>query len=88
MDNVKIFVFLNNEILISQVEEVGSELGEPDCKLILPYCVKRNTEINYTLEPWLTDYTDQNYVMIHSDKILTIIDPKNDILEKYKSIIK
>jgi hypothetical protein len=88
MDNVKIFVFLNKEILISQVEEVGSELGEPDCKLVLPYSVKRNSEINYTLEPWLTDYTDQNYVMIHSDKILTIIDPKNDILEKYKLIIK
>jgi hypothetical protein len=75
---------------MTEIEEVPSELGEPDCKLINPFVVKKNqmvgTESSFTLEQWLTDYSDQNICMVHSDKILTIINPNEDLINKYKSI--
>ncbi len=81
---IKILVLLNKEILISQIEEVGSELGEPDCRLTEPFVV--NSDM--TLIPWMLDYTSQNSFMIHSDKVLTIIDPNNLILKKYEKLIE
>ncbi len=81
---IKIIVLSNNEILVSQIEEVGSELGEPDCRLTEPFVV--NSDM--TLTPWMLDYTSQNSFMIHSDKVLTIIDPNNLILKKYEKLIE
>jgi len=71
-------------VIISKIEEVGSELGEPDCKLINPFIVKDNS----ILEPWISSYTIQSEFMIHSDKILTIADPREALLEKYEKLIK
>ena len=81
----KLLVLLNNQILISQIEEVPSELGEPDCKLIEPFILNEKDE---TLSPWLVEVCSQNTFMIHSDKILTIADPKPTLLEKYEDLIK
>ena len=81
---VKVLVLMNNSILVSQIEEVGSELGEPDCKLIEPFIVVQTTG---ELMPWCIDFTAQNEFMISSDKILTIVEPNNKLLEKYKSLI-
>jgi hypothetical protein len=81
---IKLLVLLNNKILIAEIEEVPSELGEPDCKLTNPFVVGDNN----TISPWLTDFTSQDIFMIHSDKILTIIDPKPTLLEKYQNLIK
>ncbi len=80
---IKMLFLTNNQMLLSQIEEVGSELGEPDCKLIKPFLIK-----DTGLEPWLIDYTIQDTFMIHSDKILTITDPKATLLEKYQELIK
>ena len=33
---IKMIVLMNNKILLSEIEEVGAEVGEPDCKLINP----------------------------------------------------
>ena len=33
MSQVKIIVLMNNKVLVSEIEEVGAEVGEPDCKL-------------------------------------------------------
>ena len=85
--NIKLLILLNNIILITQIEEVGSELGEPDCKLTEPFEVKNNGQEQY-LEPWLIDITSQNTYMIHSDKILTIADPTPKILKTYEDLIK
>lgn len=74
----------SGEVLISEVEEVGSELGEPDCKLVKPFLVKNDL----TLEPWMNSYTLEESFMIHSDKILTITKPRPTILEKYQLLIK
>jgi hypothetical protein len=81
---IKILVLLNKEILITQIEEVGSELGEPDCKLIEPFLIT-NDKI---LVPWMMEYSSQNTFMIHSDKILTIVDPNNLLMKKYEDLIK
>jgi hypothetical protein len=83
--NVKVIVLLNSQILISQIEEVPSELGEPDCKLLEPFVLNEKEE---TLSPWLVGVSSQNTFMIHSDKILTIADPKPTLLEKYQNLIK
>jgi hypothetical protein len=90
MKTIKVLVLNNNQVLISQIEEVGSELGEPDCKLIEPYLIVSGTVggLGATIEPWLMEYTVQNNFMISSDKILTIIEPKAMLLEKYQSATK
>ena len=82
---IKLIFLLNNQILVSQIEEVPSELGEPDCKLIDPFILNEKDE---TLKPWLVNISSQNTFMIHSDKILTICDPKPTLVEKYQSLIK
>ena len=81
---IKVLLLTNNSILISQLIEVSSELGEPDCKLIEPYVIVQSTG---ELVPWCIDFTVQNTFMISSDKILTIVDPNTKLLEKYKSLI-
>ena len=84
MNNVKILHLTTNQILISQIEEVTSELGEPDCKLIEPFVICDDG----TLSPWLLDYTNQNDFMISSDKLLTIADPNSKLKIKYEELLK
>ena len=36
MSQIKIIVLMNNKVLVSEIEEVGAEVGEPDCKLTNP----------------------------------------------------
>jgi len=84
---VKVIALMNNQILISQIEEVGVDIGEPDCKLIKPFVVKRELTMN-TLEPFLCGYTKQDTFMISSDKILSLADPTPTLLEKYEDLIK
>lgn len=81
---IKVIV-IENLTLIAQIEEVGSELGEPDCKLINPFCVNPETG---TLTPWLSNFTSQSDFMVHSDKILTIAEPNTKLLERYQKVIE
>ena len=68
--------------LIATLEEDSTELGEPDCKLIEPYIITEHD----TLEPWLLNITNQNEVMISSDKILTLVEPKTTLQAKYEDV--
>ena len=68
--------------LIATLEELSSELGEPDCKLVEPYVVKEHD----ILEPWLLNITNQSEVVISSDKILTLVEPKTSLIAKYESM--
>jgi hypothetical protein len=85
---IKVIIFLNGQYVVSEIEEVGADLGEPDCKLIKPFEIKKSISDDLYLEPWNSDYTSQDSFMISSEKILTIVDPKPTLLEKYQSIIK
>tara|TARA_R110002074_G_scaffold43440_3_gene113295 strand:- start:501 stop:740 length:240 start_codon:yes stop_codon:yes gene_type:complete len=73
---IKVILLTNSERIISEIDEVGSEIGEPDCKLIKPYDVR-------DLVAWMGEHTDQNEFMISSDKIITMADPKPDLLKNY-----
>ena len=82
---VKVLVLTNNQILVSQLEEVAPlDIGDPNCKLIEPFILGEND----TLTPWLIDVTNENEFMICSDKILTLVGPKPTLLEKYQDLIK
>lgn len=85
MKDQKLIVLMNGQILLSQIEEVGSEIGEPDCKLIDPYIVNQST---LSIDPWLSDFTAKNVFMMSSDKILTITEPNEKLISKYKELVK
>ena len=76
---VKVILLMNRERLISEIEEVGAEIGEPDCKLINPMEICEGN----MLSPWMIDYTMQDTFMISSEKIITLADPLPTLLEKY-----
>ena len=83
-ENLKILILVNNQTVISEIEEVQSELGEPDCKLTEPFTINEDG----TLSPWLLDLTNQNTFMISSDKILTLIEPNSKLTKKYEDLIE
>ncbi len=85
MEQVKVLVLTNKQILISQIEEVAPlDIGDPNCKLIEPFILGEND----TLSPWLIDVTNDNEFMMCSDKILTLVEAKPTLLEKYQNLIK
>jgi len=81
---IKLLVLMTQEMLVSQIEEVGADIGEPDCKLVEPFLLGQQD----TLSPWLVDVTNQNEFMLSSEKILTLVDPKPTLLEKYEKLIQ
>jgi hypothetical protein len=81
---IKILALTNNLILITEIEEIGGDIGEPDCKLIKPFVVRSDQ----TLEPFLCGYTRENTFMMSSDKILTLATPTPTLVEKYEDLIK
>ena len=90
---IKVVALVNNQVLVSQIEEVGADIGEPDCKLVQPFVVNTSEqkitiqEGVLTLAPWLSSFTRDDEHMISSDKILTLADPTPTLLEKYQDII-
>ena len=82
---VKIVTLVSQQLLISEIEEVAAVVpGEPDCKLINPFIIKKDN----MLEPWLLNVTKDDIFMLSSDKILTLADPTPTLLEKYQDLIK
>jgi hypothetical protein len=81
---IKVILLVNSERLISEIEEVVADIGQPDCKLINPHEIWEGPN----LCPWMMDVTKQDTFMISSDKILTLVDPTPTLLEKYEDLIK
>ena len=80
----KLIYLVNQQKLVSQIDEVGSELGETDCKLVSPFLLN-----DYgTLEQFLLGATKDTTFMISSDKILTLAEPTPTLLEKYQDLTK
>lgn len=80
-DVIKGVILENGSILISVIEEIFTEPGQPDCRLLNPYLYKDND-----LVKWI-DITDQTEVNMHSKNILTIVDPTEEIIQKYIKLI-
>ena len=70
-----------DNVLISEVEEVMAEGGEPDCRLINPY--RFFDEEN--MKPWV-QASNQTEYMLRSEDILTIADPSPEVVQKYKEL--
>ena len=89
-----VIVLLTGTKLIATLEEVSTELGEPDCKLIDPVILQTTDdkltiqEGKVTLTPWLSSFTHDKTFMISSDKIITLAEVAPQILEKYEALIK
>ena len=81
---IKCLLLKTNQVLITEIVEVGADIGEPDCKLVNPFVVKSDQ----TMEPFLCGYTKQDTFMMSSDKILTLADPTPTLLEKYEDLTK
>ena len=76
---VKVLVLTNNEILVSQIEEVAPlDIGDPNCKMISPYKI-----VGKEMSPWLGDVTDDVDIMICSDKILSLVEPHKSLVDAY-----
>jgi hypothetical protein len=87
MDLPQVIVFHSGLVLVSVIGQIACDVGEPDCKLIRPFEIIYN-DLGFTLRPWLSEYTIQDYRMVHSDKILTLIPPRDEITLKYRSLIE
>ena len=78
---IKCLLLKTGITIISEMIEVGAEVGEPDCRLVNPFQI-----IEGNLERW-PSCTDQRTLMIGSDNFLTIVDPSQSILDKYKEVV-
>lgn len=78
---IKCIVFKVSNVVVSEIAYImmdPDDISGANCKLINPYRIDERGN----LTPWL-DITNQNEVLINSDSILTIVDPKPEIIEKY-----
>ena len=78
---VKCLLLKDNTILISEINEIGADIGDPNCKLTKPFKLVEQSD-SFVLEPWIT-FSLQTEFMINSDSILTIADPTHNLLSKY-----
>jgi len=90
---IKLIVLTSKEVLLSEIEEVGAEVGEPDCQLVNPFICKTPDdkitieEGKIALKGWLSEFTLEKNFMISSDKIITLADPAPQILKKYEALV-
>ena len=78
---IKVLLLTSQEIIVSQIDEIAAEFGDPNCKLTKPYIFKDGT-----LHKWMQDYTEQNELMISSDKIITLVTPSPLIFDQYSKV--
>ena len=80
---IQVLYLTNQTILISEIDEVLADIGQPDCKLINPCVI-----IDGKLSKWMSDLTPSTEMFMSSDKILTLVDPSPHILKEYNKIIQ
>ena len=70
-------------VVVCEVEEIQAELGEPDCRIKNPYQYDKDAG----LTPW-PDFAGQTEMMLRSDDILTMVEPKQEIIDEYLELTK
>ena len=80
-NDIKCILVDVDHVLISQVEEVDAELGDPNCKLTNPVVFESLEK----MKP-LVEASKDTVFMIRSEDILTIADPTPEVIAKYKEI--
>ena len=81
---IQVLYLTNNLRLVSQIAEVLADIGQPDCKLINPCVIDKDGK----LTKWMSSLTDNTEMFMSSDKILTLVDPNQKILDDYVNIIQ
>ena len=81
VNDIKCILVDVDHVLISQVEEVDAELGNPNCKLTNPVVFESLEK----MKP-LVEASKDTVFMIRSEDILTIADPTPEVIAKYKEI--
>ena len=72
-------------MILTQLQETEAELpGEPDVLLVKPYELAEDG----TLTRFLKDVTIQDEMMIHSDSILTIVEPNQHLVTAYNEVLQ
>ena len=78
---IKCLLVNYDNVLISEIEEVDAELGNPNCKLINPVVFESLDK----MKPLVEASKDTEF-MIRSEDILTIADPTQEVIDKYIEI--
>jgi len=76
--SIKCLLLDVDNVIISEIQEVQAEIGDPNCKLINPYRFYQDKD----MEPW-PKATNQKELMVRAEDILTIADPTPEVIEKY-----
>ena len=72
-------------MLLTQLGETEADLpGEPDVLLVKPY----ELDEDGTLTRFLKGVTIQDEMMIHSDTILTLVEPNSHLVKAYDEILQ
>lgn len=89
---VQVILLKNDVVLISEIEEVGADIGEPDCLLKNPYQILGKHETDAPPEDrfvkWMNEYTDSDKFMLRSDDVLTFMEPNEKLVEFYNELSK
>ena len=80
---IQVLYLMNQTILVSEIDEVLADIGQPDCKLINPCVI-----IDGKISKWMSDLTPNKEMFMSSDKILTLVDPTKKLLDEYSKIIR
>tara|TARA_Y100001935_G_C17196874_1_gene452974 strand:- start:380 stop:640 length:261 start_codon:yes stop_codon:yes gene_type:complete len=67
-----------DDLLISEIEEIDAEIGQPNCKLTNPVVFESLEK----MKP-LVEASRSTEFMIRSDDILTIADPTQEVINRY-----
>ncbi len=81
---VQVLILMNQLNLITEIQEVLVDFGEPNCRLIKPYLISDDG----SLSPWLKGITNDEEIMMSSDKILTLVEPNGKLLDEYTELVK
>lgn len=81
---VQVLILMNQLNLITEIQEVLVDFGEPNCRLIKPYLISDDG----SLSPWLKGITNDEEIMMSSDKILTLVEPTGKLLDEYTELVK
>ena len=79
---IQVLLLTNQTILISEIDEVLADIGQPDCKLINPCVI-----IDGKVSKWISNLTSNTEMFMSSDKILTLVDPSKHILNEYNKVV-
>lgn len=81
---VQVLILMNQLNLITEIQEMLVDFGEPNCRLIKPYLISDDG----SLSPWLKGITNDEEIMMSSDKILTLVEPTGKLLDEYTELVK